>query len=158
MKQLILLFAAVILFIVGVGYFTKDLQFPEPSDTDTKAEIVIRDVKVQVEVADGEAERKQGLSGRENLEENSGMLFVFPEPTESAAFWMKDMSFPIDIIWVDNGKVIRVDKNIMPEPGVPDERLLLYTPKAKVKYVLEVNAGFSDKNQIMVGDEAVVNY
>lgn len=153
MKQLILLFLGVIAFIIGVGYFTKDLTLPKSSPSITKKEITIKDVKVQVEVADDEAKRKKGLSGRDGLEENAGMLFVFLEKSSGVSFWMKEMKFPLDIIWINDQKIIKIDKNVQPEPGVADERLKRYSPASDINYVLEVNAGFADKNNLKVGDQ-----
>jgi len=65
---------------------------------------------------------------------------------------MKDMFIPIDIIWIDNGKVIQIDRDVQPEPGVDDSDLAFYIPADPIDYVLEVNARFCEKNLIEVGD------
>ena len=157
MKQIILLFLGVIIFITAVGIFSKDLAKKTKSTIATsKKEIVVGDSKILVEVADREDKRKKGLGGRESLGENEGMLFVFPESTSGVVFWMKDMKFAIDIIWIAGDKIIKIDKNVQPEPGVADEKLKLYNPETDIDYVLEVNAGFSDKNKIKVGDTALL--
>jgi uncharacterized membrane protein (UPF0127 family) len=62
--------------------------------------VIIAGVRLSVEVADTPAERGRGLSGREMLPENSGMLFVFDTPGRYG-FWMYGMKFPLDIIWID---------------------------------------------------------
>ena len=157
MKQIALLFAGVIVFIIAVGIFTKDLIKPSSTTTLVKKEVSIGGAALLAEVADDEAERKIGLSGRPYLSENEAMLFVFPEKTSGAGFWMKDMKFPIDIVWIDDNKVVKIDKSVQPEPGVPDEQLKLYHPETPVNYVLEVKAGFSDKNGLKVGDTIVIN-
>jgi uncharacterized membrane protein (UPF0127 family) len=66
---------------------------------------------------------------------------------------MKDMRFAIDIIWIDDEKIVQIDKAIQPpEEGTPDEELILYTVNQPIDYVLEVNAGFVEKNNIEKGD------
>lgn len=105
-------------------------------------EIHIAGKTIMVEIADTETKRTQGLSGRESLRENEGMLFVFPEP-DYHGFWMKDMQFPIDIVWLDeNLRVISVTERIAPET-FPE---VFYPPKP-IQFVLEVPAGVvSQKN------------
>src|SRR4030042_2564613 len=57
--------------------------------------------KIFVEIADTPEKRSQGLSGRDNLSQNQGMLFIFNQPA-IPSFWMKDMNFPLDFIWINN--------------------------------------------------------
>jgi uncharacterized membrane protein (UPF0127 family) len=81
------------------------------------------------------------------------MLFVFDRP-DTYSFWMKDMNFPIDIIWLSSDmKVVYTKKNARPEL-YPE----IYIPKEKAKYVLEVVAGFSDKNNLQEGDSVLFTY
>ena len=89
-------------------------------------------------------ERALGLSGRESLE--GGMWFVFPE-ADYYSFWMKDMKFPIDIIWVsDDFEIVDIKENVSPD-SFPET----FRPKAKALFVLEVPAGFSKTHQIHIG-------
>lgn len=115
-------------------------------------EISVAGNKVFVETADTDAKRAMGLSGRDSLSENEGMLFVFEEKDIIPAFWMKDMGFAIDIIWINDGVVAGISKNIKPEPGRLESELTLYRPPGPIDYVLEVPAEFSEKNGLMVGD------
>lgn len=102
---------------------------------------------VQVEIADTEEKRSRGLGDRKKLQENSGMLFLFEIPAKYQ-FWMKDMQFPIDIIWIDeNKKIIAISKNIF-----PDTYPASFVPSDPVKYVLEVNAGWAERNGVKTGD------
>ncbi len=90
-----------------------------------------------------------GLSGRTGLENGKGMLFVFNE-VGSHGFWMKDMNFPIDIIFLnENLEVVGVERSLATStyPEIFGEEFVS-------KYVLEVNAGFADMNVIKVGDKA----
>ena len=65
----------------------------------------INQINLNIEISDTKAKREQGLSGKEGLAENEGMLFVF-EKEGYYGFWMKDMNFPIDIAWLDKNKKI----------------------------------------------------
>jgi uncharacterized membrane protein (UPF0127 family) len=91
--------------------------------------------------------QEQGLSGREKLKEDEGMLFVF-NYTEQYPFWMKDMNFAIDIIWIgEDLRVVYIKKNATPE-SYPET----FLPDQNAKYVLEVLSQFSEKNNLKVGD------
>ena len=109
--------------------------------------IRIKGIKINVELADTADKKSQGLSGRSELGENQGMLFLYDKPG-FYSFWMKNMQFSIDIIWIDeNYKVIDITKSLPPDsfPGS-------FQSQYPVQYVLEVNAGFSRKNNITIGD------
>lgn len=155
-KQLFLPLIAVAAFIVLVGLLVQgkigNFQpisiFPSP--TPSAKLIKLDDTEVEVEIAKITEERQKGLSGRQELGENSGMLFVMPKNTKPT-FWMKDTLFPLDIIWIKDGKVLGISENAPVEKDVPDEKLTLYPAPSVVDYVLEVNAGFSQKNGIKAG-------
>lgn len=120
---------------------------PEPKITITIGETVIKAAK-----ADDEIERAIGLSNHRTLAASEGMLFVFGSNAHPV-FWMKDMSFPIDIIWIKDDKIFQIHKNVPPEPGRLDSELTRYLPNQSPEYVLEVNANFTDERNISVGDE-----
>jgi len=122
--------------------------------TQDHGKVIIGDIKIKVEVADDPVEMQAGLSGRESLDENHGMLFVFAEPGQPA-FWMKDMKFPIDIIWIQNDRVVDLAPNL---PVVAAEFLSTYAPKEPANYVLEVNAGFVEEHGVKVGDRVDIKY
>ena len=146
MKQVLWALLGVAVFIAGVGFLTQRLQ--------NKKEISVGSTKIQAEIASTESQRQKGLGGRRTLGENSGMLFVFDAKKDVfPSFWMKDMFISIDIIWINDGKVTKIDKNIEPpSAGTSDSQLKLYRPDSPIDYVLEVAAGFSDKNNIKTGD------
>jgi uncharacterized membrane protein (UPF0127 family) len=105
-------------------------------------------VLADVELAQTTEQLKSGLSNRKFLGENHGMLFVF-ENAGKHSFWMKDMNFPVDIIWIDSdNKVIDITKDA--QPCGLDECEIYRAPSA-VKYVLELPAGFSQKHSIETG-------
>jgi hypothetical protein len=92
--------------------------------------------------------REQGLSGRASLALDHGVLFVFNEP-DRYSFWMKGMSFPIDILWINRGKVVELVKDFpAPKSG---ELPAIHTPSVQADRVLEINAGLSDRLNLKVG-------
>lgn len=83
--------------------------------------------------------RERGLSGYTAIAADQGMLFIFPK-SEEVGFWMKDMDFPIDIVWMDkNKKVTGVSKNISPKTYPKT-----FPSPGNVQFVLELNAGSAD--------------
>jgi uncharacterized membrane protein (UPF0127 family) len=108
-----------------------------------------------VEIADTPKTRNQGLSGRKSLPENSGLLFVFPN-SGLYQFWMKDMNFPLDFVWINQGKVVEITENV-PPPSQTQNQPRTVNPFFPVDHVLEVNSGFVSKNNIKVGDVVVLN-
>ena len=94
------------------------------------------------EIADNRSEREKGLSGREALDNNNGMLFIFEEET-FPGFWMKDMNFPIDILWINKNKeIIGIEKSI--QPCKTEKECPVFYPNSRIKYALEINSGFSE--------------
>ncbi len=120
---------------------------------DKTATMIIGNNKLEVELAQTEAERSLGLSGRDSLPDRSGMLFTFDTPGYYG-FWMKDMKFPLDFIWIRQGKVVQVTPNIPTELGVSDDSLKVYKPDEVIDQVLEVNAGWTLKYGVKPGDAA----
>lgn len=122
----------------------------------TERQLKVGSVVLDVEIADTVSKRNQGLGGREKLEINSGMLFVFPKE-DRYRFWMKRMKFPIDMIFIKNGEVVDVLQNVPPPPaGQADSSLTVYEPVVPVDMVLEVNAGFVTERSIRVGDKVLL--
>jgi len=103
---------------------------------------------VEAEIASTDIEKERGLMERETLAQDEGMLFVFQEE-KIRAFWMKNMRFPLDIIWADADKrIVDIRENVPPcQESCPD-----IISEFPAKFVLEVNSGFVKKNKIKVGD------
>jgi len=154
MKRVIVLLGAVVLFIVLV--VTLAANRPKVDNTTSigiAPSLVIGGEKINIELANTPEKRSLGLSNRKSLNESEGMLFIFDSQDINPAFWMKDMNFSIDIIWINDGKVVQIDKGVpYPEPQTPDAKLPLYTPAQPIDYVLEAISGFSEENEIEVGD------
>jgi uncharacterized membrane protein (UPF0127 family) len=101
---------------------------------------------VKVEIASTPDARELGLMYRNHLDDNAGMIFIFPAPN-SAQFWMKNTVIPLDMLFADsNGKVLGIVANAQPY----SEALL--GGYSGTVYVLEVNAGYAAKHHVVTGD------
>ncbi len=148
MKKNLLLFILLVSTIyIGI------LVFGEKIDTQ---EVKIGDSRLFAEVASNEEERRKGLSGRTSLSKDGGMLFSFGQENVLPSFWMKDMLIPIDIIWVNDFRVVKIHENVQLEPEKSDSELTKYYSDGPIDNVIEVNAGFSNKNNIKVGDYVII--
>ena len=136
--------AASIALVAGVMYLGYGLKIPAPE----LLSVQIHEQTVRVYVADTEEERQKGLGGFAGLESGQGMLFVFPADGEYG-FWMKDMRFAIDIIWIAADKTV-VD---MAENVSPDTYPNVFSPSEPARFVLELPAGAAKTYKIRVGDE-----
>jgi uncharacterized membrane protein (UPF0127 family) len=105
--------------------------------------------RFELEVANTDKSRVRGLSGREKMPYD-GMIFFFQQP-QKLIFWMKDMNFPIDIIWIKDGKVSGFAQNAAPEPGKADYLLRKYFSPGAADTVIELNAGDIKKYNIKEG-------
>ena len=109
--------------------------------------IQLKDHTITVTIADTAEERERGLGGLKGLQQNEGMLFVFPGDGRYA-FWMKDMRFAIDILWISReGVVVDIEKNVSPETFPAS-----FEPRTEARYVLELSAGASAELNVKIGD------
>jgi uncharacterized protein len=111
----------------------------------------IGNVNIPVSIADTDTTREKGLSGQESLSSDSGMIFIF-QKEDKHGFWMKETNFPLDFIWIRDGKVTEITADVPTQLNVTERELKVYTPKDPVDWMLEVNAGFTAKKGIKVGD------
>lgn len=102
-------------------------------------------VSLDIEIADNAYETQTGMMYRNSMASNQGMLFVFEDVTERF-FYMKNTKIPLDIIYINNDKIVSFQKNAQPfnEASLPSN--------VPAKYVLEVNAGLADSWGLHVGD------
>lgn len=154
-KSLFLPLILVAAFIVFVGLLSQGKLNPVLNKiavvpSTTQKTIKIDTTEIQVEIAKTNDEKAKGLSNRTSLDEKSGMVFVFNQ-NSTATFWMKDTKIPLDFIWVNDDKIVGIEKNVPIQPGVDDSQLKRYQSPSVIDYVIEVNAGFSDKYNIKVG-------
>lgn len=110
-------------------------------------DLVVNKHQIKAEIVNTQASRTLGLSGRASLQKDSGLLFIFNEPG-FYSFWMKDMKFSIDMIWIDQfGKIVHIEKDISPKTFPKG-----FVSVEPAQAVLEVPAGFSDENNVKTGD------
>jgi len=137
-----------ILILAGIWFFGRQ----EQPQVQTRPTATINGYVLELEIVRTPEEQARGLSGRESLAENTGMFFVY-ESSLTPGFWMKDMNFPLDIIWIDaNKKIVDITENLAPEtfPQV-------FFPRAPVQYVLEVNAGWAESHNVSPLDAVMLN-
>jgi len=146
-----------ILFSLGILLFlkTKTNIFDQQSNKKGQSIFIkINNINLEIEIAETFKEKAEGLSGREEILDNQGMLFVFKIPGRYP-FWMKGMKFPIDIIWLDKDlKIVEINKEVQPE-SFPK----LLRPSIPIQYVLEVKSGWVSEYNIKEGDKcSLINY
>lgn len=144
MKNIFFLLVGVVVIAGSFYLFLQKTASPQYQQENWRTEEVVLpgpalkvgDTLIPVDVADTQEKRTRGLSGREALQRNTGLLFIF-DTSGKHGFWMKDMNFPIDIVWIDeNWRVVSVESGVEPEtyPTV-------FYPEESAKYVLELNSG-----------------
>lgn len=140
-----------IFLISGLSILVITLTFLNYNYPDKKTpQIAINNHIFNLEITKTEKEKEIGLAKYKNIPQNFGMLFTFEKPGYHS-FWMKNMRFPIDIIFIRNNKIVTIFKNVSP-PKSNNEQLLIYTPSQFSDTVLEINAGLSEKNKFKNGD------
>lgn len=115
----------------------------------------IGNTNINITVADNDLTRAQGLSGKDKLAINEGMLFKF-QKASFWQFWMKDMTFALDFVWIKDGKIVELTQNVAP-PSKTNNQPQILTPRQPVDQVLEVDAGFISAHNLQIGDSVVIN-
>jgi len=116
-----------------------------------KAKVTVKGFELDADIPITSELVAKGLAVKNQLKENEAMLFVFEESAKHS-FWMKDMKFPIDIIWLNsNGKVVYIEQNL--QPCVLALICTSYSPNTDSQYVLETVAGFTQRHNVSVGTE-----
>jgi uncharacterized membrane protein (UPF0127 family) len=140
----VIIAVAVILIILAVttGYFVFQQR--------TSNRINIDGVVLSIDLATTQTEQRQGLSGRDSMPPDHGMLFVF-QSEDYWSFWMFEMKFPLDMIWFNSSRqAVFFEQNL---PPCGPTSCQVFTPTVKAMYVLEVNAGFIAAHRISLGDQ-----
>lgn len=143
MKKPFLLLFVIVVSLVGIYYWRNPLV----------TKVTINNYVFTVDVAVTSAEKERGLSFRNSLPNNHGMLFPY-DNAQQYRFWMKDMKFPIDILWIRDKTVVDITKNAAVET---DSELTVYAPRAPADTILEINAGLSDELGIKIGDRIAID-
>ena len=131
---------------------TTPISSPFPSSDSKEPFIIIGNKTLSLEIADTPEKQHQGLAGHAPLTDNQGMLFPY-SPPKKVTFWMKGMTFSIDIIYLANDKIIQIYSRVpFPLVNTPDSALERYPSQQPVDYVLETKAGWTEENKIQIGD------
>ena len=143
-------YVIILVIILVTAFFLKMVSWFSPKH---ESHITINGQSIIVDVARSALEQQRGLSGRLSLPFDHGMLFVYSQKT-TPQFWMWHMFFPLDIVWVADGRIVAMTSNI-PAPSLTtsQDTLPRYTPKEPVTMVLEVNAGLAERFGWKIGDK-----
>ena len=140
MKILIFILSALIILIIAFLLVTSFL--PKTPRAEINGHVF------SLDVAETSQEQELGLAKYKSIALDHGMIFIFDQ-TDYYSFWMKDMKFPIDIIFIRGDKVVDIFNKV---PVWANENLPVYTTKTKADKVLEINAGLANKYSIKIGD------
>lgn len=140
----------ILVVVFGLWYaYERQVDIPLSEFFISKTTIIhIGEVPLEVEVADTEEERTLGLSGRDSLGDIDGLLFIFDEPGFHGV-WMRDMRFPIDVIWIgEDLRIVDITRGLAPE-SYPR----IFEPDQPAKYALETDLILIDTFGISVGNQ-----
>jgi uncharacterized protein len=156
-KFIIIFFVLAILFFV---VYHRE-RGPAPRDNiflkNNNPTVIVNNYIFNTEVVKFPEDVKRGLSGRANLADNEAMLFVFSEKGERT-FWMKDMNFNIDLLWIDDDQIVAFEQNMQHFDNPPaDYDLPVYNSPQEVDKVLEIQSGLVDELNIKIGDIIKIN-
>lgn len=143
-KKFLILLGTILFLLIGIimisSHKSTIIRFPDGT-------------RITAEIVDTPASQAKGLSGRTGLEKDHGMLFVFPESQE-AGIWMKDMKFPIDILWLEEGIIRHIEENapILDQEG----SISRFLPDVMADQVLELPAGTVKEHGLVLGDKLTI--
>jgi len=134
--------------LVNQNPVIEEVEVPNPETP--LVPLTVGKTNLMVELRKTEAEHALGLSYRQSLGNDRGMVFIYPE-TQKVLFWMKGMNFPLEFIWVARGIVVELTQNVSaPTSEEPVPKTIM--PAQEVDMVVEVNAGWIEANGVGVGD------
>ncbi len=153
-----ILVIAIVIFALSRGFNLINFSLPGGSNTQVLGATTKAGEKTyKLIVAKTDEEKIKGLSGRDSLPKDTGMLFVFEEKGNHG-FWMKNMKFPLDIVYISDNKVVEIIENApAPSENQDPSTLPIYKPSEPANYVLELNAGQAKESNIKQGDTIELN-
>ena len=152
MNQKVFVTTGLVLVALGIGFASWILSAPEAPRMRHDREVTINGKSLQLEIAQTPAAIVQGLSGRNTMAADEGMLFIMPN-VEYQTFWMKDMNFAIDIVFLREGKV--VDLVTLQRPSLAS--IPSHQSKTEADMVLELNAGMVKEYKLEIGTKTDLN-
>lgn len=150
--KLIIGLITVIIVVIAAVFLTQGLFSGQLFGRSAK--VTIKDQTFTVPVATSEKDLQMGLSKKKSIGEKSGLLFTF-DKEDYYPFWMKEMQFPIDIIFIRNNRIVTIYTNVQP-PKDKEENLPIYKPEEPADSVLEVKANTAEKYNFKKGDEVII--
>jgi len=138
----LIIFLAILLSTFGLKLFNLRLQ---------TIQMELQGEVLDLWVAKNTYQHYKGLGGRESFEEKDGLIMIFPQ-ADKYAIVMRDMEFPIDVVWFSQGKVVDMAQNLPPEDKV-EKDLTKYYPRQKASLILELPAGWISSHGLKIGDE-----
>jgi len=142
------IFISINVFLCISKFFTFNPSFAEEIVYSHAIVTTSKGEEIPVEIADTHKKRNLGLGKRNSLKKGWGMLFVF-EKRKPHRFWMKDMQFPLDIIWLDNHRIVHIIHNAKPANSMNEPEVM--TSPVPVNFVLEIAAGTAAKLRLKTG-------
>ena len=127
-----------------------DSEARTPTQAPALTPVQVGDAVVQAEIADDNSERALGLGERDRLARDAGMYFVLT--SDAPRIWMKGMRFPLDLVWINGNRVVDVTADVPHQPNTPEAQLRIYSPSQPANRLLEVNAGWAERNGVRRGD------
>lgn len=155
MKKILIAYGALVIVVIILAFAKFNGASFIPNFGTSKSTVTINKQKYNVEIAKDDKSRQVGLSNRKSLDENKGMLFIFDKKSKYS-FWMKNTLIPLDMIFINDDKIVYIVKNATPEKEVKGA-LPIYTTPNEANYVLEINAGQSDKYKFKNGDKVTLD-
>ena len=157
-KEKRIVYVVAILFFIVIAYYAYTCFTTKVCEVDVINKLVRHDITITAphgaivaEVVDTKASRELGLSGRTGLHVNEGMLFVF-DVSGKYGFWMKDMLFPIDIVWINqNGVIVKSESNLEAN-SYPNT----FINDVDASYVLEVASGSIERYGLYLGSKVII--
>ena len=154
MKKVLLVFALFLIVVGGLLFLQKYSKTGNPFLFKKTPMATINNRTFELSVADSQKEREIGLSETRSLPENQGMIFIFDKPNYYP-FWMKNMTIPIDIIFIKGQEIVTIQSDVQP-PTSSTESSIIYAPSEPSDKVLEISAGLSKKYNFKKGDKVKI--
>ena len=152
LKKISPIIAVLIIFGASIVMLTAIFLISGESGSKGRRIVKVNGQEINVEIASTPEQQYQGLSDRREICAACGLLFVFPD-AGIKSFVMRNMNFPLDIIFIDNGTIKNIAANLKPEGSEPKN---IYESAGAANQVLEVNGGYCEKYNIKPGDKIIL--
>ncbi|MBI2028250.1 MAG: DUF192 domain-containing protein [Candidatus Levybacteria bacterium] len=154
MKKILIAFVILIIVVIGAVTTQNYLKTQNLVQTNKDPMATINNNTFELIVAKTPKEMEIGLSETSELPKNKGMLFLFESPGYYS-FWMRNMKIPIDIIYINNDKIVTIFSKAKP-PQDAAETLVIYRPDEPSDKVIEINAGLAEEYSFKKGDKVIL--